>query len=56
MSAFAPEAYFAHRPRLLALVLVIVTFVAYQRTGHAGFTGADDDHLTANRAQGSPDR
>ena len=41
---------FTHRPWLLALVLVIITFVAYQPVWHAGFIWDDDDHLTANPA------
>ena len=45
---------FAHRPWLLALVLVIVTFAAYQPTWHAGFIWDDDDHLTANPAMTAP--
>ncbi len=49
-SSPAPETYFAHRPWLLAFVLVIVTFAAYQPTWHAGFIWDDDDHLTANPA------
>ncbi len=54
MSSPAPEAYFARRPWLLALVLVVVTFVAYQPTWHAGFIWDDDDHLTANPAMTAP--
>jgi tetratricopeptide (TPR) repeat protein len=41
---------FARRPALLALVLVIATFVAYQPAWRAGFIWDDDDHLTANHA------
>jgi Tfp pilus assembly protein PilF len=40
----------AHRPWLLALVLAVVTFAAYQPTWRAGFVWDDDDHLTANPA------
>ncbi|MGO9244983.1 MAG: tetratricopeptide repeat protein [Verrucomicrobiia bacterium] len=54
MSSPAPETHFARRPWLLALVLVIVTFVAYQPTWHAGFIWDDDDHLTANPAMTAP--
>jgi tetratricopeptide (TPR) repeat protein len=34
--------------------LVVVTFVAYQPTWHAGFIWDDDDHLTANPAMTAP--
>ncbi|MGD0060439.1 MAG: tetratricopeptide repeat protein [Verrucomicrobiia bacterium] len=43
-----------HRPWFLALLLVVVTFVAYQPTWHAGFIWDDDDHLTANPAMTAP--
>ena len=43
------------RPWLLALILVVVTFVAYQPAWHAGFIWDDDDHLTANPAMTAPD-
>jgi len=43
----APQSHFVPRPWLLALVLVVVTFVAYQPAWHAGFIW-DDDLLTAN--------
>ena len=39
----------------LALVLVVVTFAAYQSVWHAGFIWDDDDHLTANPAMTAPD-
>ncbi len=55
-SAPTPYVWFEHRPRFLALVLAVVTFAAYQAVCHAGFIWDDDDHLTARRAQGSPDR
>jgi len=42
------------QPWLLALVLVIATFVAYQPVWHAGFIWDDDDHLTANPAMTAP--
>ncbi|HVM60481.1 MAG TPA: tetratricopeptide repeat protein [Verrucomicrobiae bacterium] len=42
------------KPWLLALILVISTFVAYQPTWHAGFIWDDDDHLTANPAMTAP--
>ena len=41
-------------PWLLALALVVITFVAYQPTWHAGFIWDDDDHLTANPAMTAP--
>jgi len=52
---FAPYAFFAQRPWLLALVLAVVTFVAYQPVWHAGFIWDDDDHLTVNPAMTAPD-
>ena len=55
MSSPALETHFAHRPWLVALVLVIVTFAAYQPTWRAGFIWDDDDHLTANPAMTAPD-
>jgi len=45
---------FAHKPWLLALLLVISTFVAYQPVWRAGFIWDDDDHLTANPAMTAP--
>jgi 4-amino-4-deoxy-L-arabinose transferase-like glycosyltransferase len=53
-SATTPFVWLEHHPRLLALVLVIVTFAAYQPTWHAGFIWDDDDHLTANPAMTVP--
>jgi hypothetical protein len=50
VSAPATKAWSAPRPRLLALVLVLVTLVAYQPAWHAGFISDDDAHLTANPA------
>ena len=50
----APELRFIPRPWFLALVLVIVTFVAYQPTWHAGFIWNDDANLTANWAMTAP--
>jgi protein O-mannosyl-transferase len=38
----------AHRRWLLALVLAVVTFVAYQPVWHAGFIWDDDLHVTQN--------
>ncbi len=43
----------SQHPWFLALVLVVVTFVAYQPTWHAGFIWDDDDHLTSNPAMAS---
>ncbi len=40
---------FAHRPWLLALVLVIVTVLAYQSAWHAGFIWDDDSYVTENQ-------
>jgi tetratricopeptide (TPR) repeat protein len=39
---------------LLALVLALATFAAYQPVWHAGFIWDDDDHLTANPAMTAP--
>ena len=50
VSSPAVETTFVPRPWLLALILVVVTFVAYQPTWHAGFIWDDDAHLTANTA------
>ena len=50
MLAPTPYVWFENRPWLLALVLVVITFVAYQPAWHAGFIWDDDDHLTANPA------
>ena len=50
VSSPATKAWSAPRPRLLALVLVLVTLVAYQPTWRAGFISDDDTHLTANPA------
>jgi tetratricopeptide (TPR) repeat protein len=49
-SAPSPYDWFEHRPWFLALVLVVVTFLAYQPIWHAGFIWDDDAHLTANPA------
>ena len=42
------KARWASRPWLLALVLVIITFVVYQPVWHAGFIWDDDLHVTQN--------
>ncbi len=44
----ATKACLARRPWLLALVLVVTTFVAYQPVWHAGFIWDDDDLITQN--------
>jgi tetratricopeptide (TPR) repeat protein len=44
----------ADRPWLLALVLVVAVFAAYQPVWHAGFIWDDDDHLTANPVMTAP--
>lgn len=54
VSSPATKTYFANRPWLLALVLVVTTFVAYQSVWRAGFIWDDDDHLTANPAMTAP--
>jgi tetratricopeptide (TPR) repeat protein len=54
VSPSATKAHLVHSPWFLALALVIVTFVAYQPTWHAGFIWDDDDHLTANPAMTAP--
>jgi len=45
----------AFRSWLLALVLVIVTFAAYQPAWHAGFIWDDDSYVTENQALRSLD-
>ena len=42
------ETSFAHHPRLLALVLVIITFVAYIPAIRDGFIWDDERHVTQN--------
>jgi tetratricopeptide (TPR) repeat protein len=54
VSASALDACFAHRPWLLALILVVLTLLAYQPVWHSGFIWDDDDHLTANPAMTAP--
>jgi len=54
-AATAIETCIALRPWLLALVLAVVTFAAYQPVWHAGFIWDDPDHLTANPAMTTPD-
>jgi tetratricopeptide (TPR) repeat protein len=44
----------ARRPWLLALLLLIVTFLTYQPAWRAGFVWDDDHHLTGNPAMASP--
>ena len=48
VSSPAAKTGWAHRPWFLALVLAVVTFVAYQPTWHAGFIWDDDTHVTEN--------
>ena len=50
VSSLATKTRLAHRPWLLALVLVVVTFVAYQSTWHAGFIWDDYRLFTQNPA------
>jgi tetratricopeptide (TPR) repeat protein len=47
-SSAVPKVSWVRRPWFLALVLVVVTFFAYQPAWRAGFVWEDDDHLTAN--------
>ena len=54
VSASAPYEFFTHRSWLMALVLAVVTLVAYQPAWHAGFIWDDDDHLTENPAMTTP--
>ncbi len=51
----APKPYFANGTWLLALVLAVLTFVAYQPVWHAGFIWDDDHYVTENRALRSLD-
>ncbi len=53
-AVLSPATRLVHRPWLLALVLVVVTFVVCQPVQHAGFIWDDDDHLTANPAMTAP--
>jgi protein O-mannosyl-transferase len=48
VSSPATKGGWARRPWFLALVLAVVTFVAYQPTWHAGFIWDDDTHVTEN--------
>jgi tetratricopeptide (TPR) repeat protein len=51
VSSSAVETHHAQRSWLLALVLVAVTFAAYEPTWHAGFIGWDDiSYVTDNHA------
>ena len=54
-SSPATETYLTQRSWLLALVLVIVTFVAYQPVWHAGFIWDDDAYVTRNPLLTAPD-
>src|SRR5579859_1815210 len=44
----------AHRPWLLASLILIVTFVTYQSVWRAGFVWDDDHHFTNNPAMTAP--
>jgi tetratricopeptide (TPR) repeat protein len=55
MPSPATKPYFANRPWLLALVLAVVTFVAYQPTWHAGFIWDDERYVSDNSALRSVD-
>src|SRR5271154_1120091 len=54
VSSPTTETHFAHLPWLPALVLAVVTFVAYFPVLRAGFIWDDDYHLTANPAMTAP--
>jgi tetratricopeptide (TPR) repeat protein len=54
MSSPTAKTRLAVRPWLLALLLAVATFAAYQPTWRAGFIWDDDDHLTANPAMTAP--
>jgi hypothetical protein len=56
VSSPEPEVYVMRRPWLLALALVIVTFVACFPALRAGFIRDDNDDVTHNLAPGSSDR
>jgi tetratricopeptide (TPR) repeat protein len=49
VSSPATKTSLAHRPWLLALLLVLVTFAAYTPVWHAKFIWDDDHHITNNR-------
>ncbi|MGO9244792.1 MAG: tetratricopeptide repeat protein [Verrucomicrobiia bacterium] len=49
-----PSVWFEHRAWFLALVLVVVTFLAYQPAWRAGFIWDDPEHFTANPAMTMP--
>ena len=48
MSSSATERFLTHRSWFLGLVLLIITFVAYQPVQHYGFIWDDDAHVTEN--------
>src|SRR5579862_1379341 len=54
VSSPATKARLAYPPWLLALVMVVITFVAYQPAWRAGFIWDDPDHLTSNPAMTAP--
>ncbi len=49
VSSLATKTGIANRPWVLALVLAVLTFAAYQPTWHAGFVWDDDELITENR-------
>src|SRR5258708_10017 len=49
LSSPSTKTHLAHRPWLLALILAVVTFVAYQPMWHAGFLWDDDALITENQ-------
>jgi tetratricopeptide (TPR) repeat protein len=51
----ATEIFFAHQRWFLALVLVVITFAAYQPVRHAGFIWDDDAYVTQNPLLTAPD-
>ncbi|MGO9609227.1 MAG: tetratricopeptide repeat protein [Verrucomicrobiia bacterium] len=50
VSSPAAETRWARRDWFLAVLLLLVTFVAYERTWHAGFNWDDDSYFTENPA------
>lgn len=53
-TAKATTPRFADKPWLLAILLVLLAFVAYKPVFRAGFIWDDDDHLTANPTMTAP--
>ncbi len=56
MTVLAPadRKHSPHRTWLVALVLAVLAFAAYQPAWRAGFIWDDDDHLTKNPAMTAP--